>query len=123
MTGKEKSVLTFFCTFTVILIACCVAVSFVFKANTPQEIEEERSPAVSTLADNISIDEAKNIALSHCNQQANSDIIFTSQKLDYDDGKEIYELEFTDGKIKYEYDISANSGAVLKYSSELAKID
>ena len=43
---------------------------------------------------------------------------FTKVKLDRDDGRQIYEVEFYADGVKYEYDIDANSGAIVKQSKE-----
>ncbi len=95
-----------------------VAASFYSQKHPVKTPETEPMSNIATLENNISIDEAKNIALSHSNQQSNPNIIFTSQKLDYDNGQEIYEIEFNDGVNEYDYDISANSGAIINYSVE-----
>lgn len=121
MTKKEKSVFTVFIIFIVALISVTVVASFYASNNNKQA--ETLPVLASTLEKNISIDEAKNIALGHCNQQNNTNIVFTSQKLDYDDGREIYELEFNDGVNEYDYDISANSGVIVKYSVEALNAD
>lgn len=63
---------------------------------------------------------AKEIALKHAGvaaQQAN----FTKMKLDRDFGKTEYELEFYADNVKYEYDIDASSGAVIKFSREVKR--
>ncbi len=44
-------------------------------------------------------------------------------EFDADDGKIIYEVEFTSGGREYEYDIDAVSGKVIKEESELAEAD
>ncbi len=39
-------------------------------------------------------------------------------KSDYDDGQQIYELDFYTEDTEYEYDVDAKSGKILKYESE-----
>ena len=72
----------------------------------------------STAAGRITLDEAKNIALSHAGIAA-SEASFTKTKLDYDDGREEYDIEFTAADYKYEYEIDAESGKVLSNSKEM----
>ena len=39
-------------------------------------------------------------------------------ELDTDDGRYVYELDFTVGSMEYEYEIDANTGTVLNFKSE-----
>ena len=57
---------------------------------------------------------AKEIALAHAKVKE-ADAKFTKVKLDKDDGKAEYEIEFYVGKKEYDYDIDAVTGAVKKY--------
>ncbi len=72
----------------------------------------------STAAGRITLEEAKNTALSHAGIAA-SEASFTKTKLDYDDGREEYDIEFTAADYKYEYEIDAESGKVLSNSKEM----
>ncbi|MDE7194080.1 MAG: PepSY domain-containing protein, partial [Oscillospiraceae bacterium] len=65
----------------------------------------------------ITLDEAKAAALVHAGVTA-SEVTFTKNKLDYDDGREEYDIEFVSGDYEYEYEIDAASGEVLSYSKE-----
>ncbi len=123
MTKKEKSVLMIFFIFIILLIFAIVSSSFYFLNNHDKSSEIKPSQIISTLENNISINEAKNIALGHCNQQNNQNMVFTSQILEFENGKEIYELEFNDGINEYDYDISANSGKIMSYSVESLQND
>ena len=62
----------------------------------------------------IGVDKAKSIALKHAGKSASS-VSFTKAKLDKDDGKVVYEIEFRSGHTEYEYDIDAYSGKILEY--------
>ena len=64
----------------------------------------------------ISVDKAKQIALSHAGVSGAS---FTKVKLDTDDGVRVYEIEFKVGNVEYDYDIDASSGAIISSSSEI----
>lgn len=68
----------------------------------------------------IGIDKAKEAALAHAGFKA-SDVNFTKTKLDYDDGQQVYEIEFVKGNTEYDYDINAADGAVIKFSKEQIK--
>lgn len=61
---------------------------------------------------NITLEEAKNIALKHSGL---SNVYFTKAKLDYENGKKIYEIEFVLNGKEYEYEIDANNGSILKF--------
>lgn len=67
---------------------------------------------------NISLDEAKLIVLTHAGLNEN-DVTFNEAKLENDDGAAEYEIEFTADDIKYEYTINAADGKILEVSSEV----
>lgn len=62
----------------------------------------------------ITQDEAKSIALNHANV-TESQISNFKIKLDYDDGRAEYEIEWKIGRTEYEYDINASTGAILSF--------
>lgn len=64
----------------------------------------------------ISVDKAKQIALSHAGVSGAS---FKKVKLDTDDGVRVYEIEFKVGNVEYDYDIDASSGEIISSSSEI----
>lgn len=77
----------------------------------------QAQPAAPTQAASvISVDKAKQIALSHAGVSGAS---FKKVKLDKDDGVRVYEIEFKVGNVEYEYDIDASSGAIISSSSEI----
>ncbi len=65
----------------------------------------------------IGVDEAKSIAVSHAGLSV-SDVTFKKAKLDDDDGRVEYEIEFYYGNMEYEYDIDAVSGSILDFDME-----
>ena len=65
-------------------------------------------------SNDIGVEQAKTIALNHAGVAA-SDAVFVHAKLDYDDGRRVYEVEFYSGSTEYDYEIDAASGDVLSY--------
>lgn len=59
----------------------------------------------------ITIEEAKSIALKDVGV---TDVTFTKEKRDYDDGRAVYEIEFIYGNTEYEYEIAVSGGSILK---------
>ena len=47
-----------------------------------------------------------------------SDATFTKTKLDYDDGREEYDIKFYVGGWKYEYTIDAVTGEIIEFDME-----
>lgn len=62
----------------------------------------------------VTVDQAKEIALNHAGQTADA-VYFEKAKLDYDDGLQVYEIEFLAGSTEYEYEIDALNGKILDY--------
>ena len=67
----------------------------------------------------ITEEAAKEIALTQAGFKAD-EVTFTKVKLDTDNGKSVYEIEFTQGNTEYEYDIDAATGDILKQDTEVA---
>jgi uncharacterized membrane protein YkoI len=70
-----------------------------------------------TQGQGITVDQAKQIAV----QQAGFDIAsvtFVKQEYDFEHGMPQWEIEFVSGTMKYEYEISATTGAVTKSKVE-----
>lgn len=66
----------------------------------------------------ITESQAQSIALSHAGV-TEADLVFIEAKRDFDDGQEIYEVEFfTSGGTEYNYDIRVSDGSVIKYDYE-----
>lgn len=66
----------------------------------------------------IDLEQAKAVALSDAGLEA-SQVQFTKQKLDTDDGVQKYEIEFTANGYEYVYDIDPKSGNIIEKSKEL----
>lgn len=65
----------------------------------------------------ISINQAKEIALSHAGLGEN-EVVFKKVKLEKDDGIYEYEVEFQKGFFEYEYSINAKSGEIIDFEKE-----
>ena len=61
---------------------------------------------------------AKSIALNHAGVSENK-AYDMEIKLDDEDGRLVYEVEFKSGNVEYDYEIDASSGAILKHETEL----
>ena len=66
----------------------------------------------------ITEDEAKTIALQDAGVSA-SDAVFVRVERDRDDGRSVYDLEFYAGNTEYDYEISAETGEILSYDSDI----
>ncbi len=65
----------------------------------------------------IGVEAAKTAALNHAGVSA-ADAAFVQAKADWDNGRQVYDIEFTAGGWKYDYEIEAASGSVLKSEKE-----
>ena len=81
---------------------------------------ENKQNTNTNKSDIISLSTAKNKALSNANVSS-SKATFTKTKLDYDDGIEMYDIEFYTSTNEYEYEINAKTGAIIKKEVEAIK--
>ena len=72
--------------------------------------------AANTQTSEISVERAKQIALSHAGVGSAR---FKKAKLDYENGVRVYEIEFKAGNLEYEYDINVSNGAIISSSVEV----
>ena len=86
-------------------------------AETAKPSTAQNNPSTTASVNNITAEDAKTAALNHAGLNA-SEVTFTKTELDYDDGRTEYEIEFYSSSDKYEYDINASTGAVIKYSKK-----
>lgn len=73
--------------------------------------------AANANSDVISLAKAKEIALNHAGVKAD-DATFVKAKLDKDDGVQVYEIEFCIGRVDYEFEINAKTGAIIDYEKD-----
>lgn len=100
----------------------CIAAAFTFAGCTSKSSKAGDSAVgtkenAGTVKSIIDLSEAEEIALAHAQVKA-SDVSFVKTELDYDNGRAEYELEFVSDDYKYEYDINAADGSILKFSRE-----
>lgn len=65
----------------------------------------------------ITVDEAKNIALTHANLTEDAVSLLRTEQ-EYDDGVLVYEIDFTSGDYEYDYKINAYTGEVVSYDRD-----
>lgn len=66
----------------------------------------------------ISLDQAKSIALNHAGLSANQ-VRFTKAKPDTEKGIPVFEIEFRLGYTEYDYEIDARNGRIIDFSQEI----
>ncbi len=90
-----------------------------------RDIDLEKSPSVpSTPSPSappayIGEDEATLIAGVHAGIAEHSDILFIRTKLDRDDGRAVYDIEFVHENIEYDYEIDAVTGEILEFDMDI----
>ena len=65
----------------------------------------------------ISLDEAKNIALTHANLTEDAVSLLRTEQ-EYDDGVLVYEIDFTYDTYEYDYKIDANTGEIISFDRD-----
>ena len=82
---------------------------------TPAQTQTTPQSQTTGQSTTITADQAKEKALAHAGLTS-SQVTFVKAKLDWDDGRQVYEVEFYDGSYKeYDYEIDASTGTVVKY--------
>ena len=72
----------------------------------------------TTTTKKITNAKAKSIALKHAGVSA-SKATFVKAKLDYEDGRRVYEIEFYSGNTEYDYEILASNGKIISYDKDI----
>ena len=60
---------------------------------------------------------AQKIALEHAGVKA-ADATITKSKLDYEDGRQVYDIEWYAGGAKYDYEIATDTGEIISSAYE-----
>ena len=89
-------------------------------ASAAQTDDASAADAQQSTVSSGAIDEAqaRSIALEHAGV-AESDAKFYRVERDNDDGRAVYEVEFYSGNTEYDYEISAETGEILSYDSDI----
>ena len=79
----------------------------------------QTAPSTNTNTATGAVDEAKaqEIALAHAGIKA-ADATITKSKLDYDDGRQVYEIEWYANGAKYDYEIAVATGEIVNSGYE-----
>ena len=83
----------------------------ILPAVTTVAADDDDIPPAVTTNDYLSSDKALSIALAHAGV-AKADAVVSECKLDYDDGRAVYEIEFRAAGFEYDYEIDAVSGKI-----------
>lgn len=130
MDKKEKGLLSVLAIILIVIIAAVIAVSVAdgkskeqaYTAQEPNNISQNVNQS-SANQTQITVDDAKNTALKDAGFNDASTVVFTSEKLDYDNGRQVYEIDFHDAKTEYEYDIDSSTGEIVSRSQEPLDFD
>ena len=87
------------------------------ETTTEAPMETATEAATEAATEDIGVDKATEIALADAGL-SEGDVTFTKQAPDIDDGVSIYEIEFTSGETKYEYDIEAATGKIFSRDTD-----
>lgn len=89
---------------------------------TPSTPPAQTTPAQNTTGQSVTLEQAKTIALNAAGKTA-SQVTFVKTKQDYDNGRQVYEIEFVsleNGVYKeYDYEIEVSSGKILSYDFDI----
>lgn len=79
----------------------------------------QTAPSTNTNTSTGAVDEAKaqEIALAHAGVKV-ADATITKSKLDYDDGRQVYEIEWYANGAKYDYEIAVATGEIVNSGYE-----
>ncbi len=90
------------------------------KVSAPKDTKTEQPAKSGTTSsgDGISLKEAKNIALKHAGISS-SEATFVKAKKDYEDGIQVYEIEFYSGNTEYDYELRVSNGEIISYDKDI----
>ena len=81
----------------------------------------QAAPNTNASAGKVDEAKAKEIALNHADVKA-ADATVTKSKLDYEDGRQVYEIEFyvsgSSGYTEYDYEIDTATGKIVSYDHD-----
>ncbi|MBP5596001.1 MAG: PepSY domain-containing protein [Pseudobutyrivibrio sp.] len=84
-------------------------------ADNPKEsLDDVNTTGAPVVNGSITEDQALQIALADAGYTT-KDVTYSTVKKDYDDGVEVYEVEFRVGRYEYNYDIEISTGRILDF--------
>ena len=88
-------------------------------AQTSAQAQTSAAAPAQNATDIGIVDEAaaQKIALEHAGVKA-ADATITKSKLDYEDGRQVYDIEWYAGGAKYDYEIAADTGEIISSAYE-----
>lgn len=115
--SPTKITITVICTVAVLSV---LAIGTAFSANiiktstgTKNSVEAtNNTDAVNNADFTKNLDTAKSIAISDAGL-TEAEVTFTKEKLEYEDGIAVYEIEFYSSANRYEYEINAKTGDIV----------
>lgn len=84
--------------------------------NVNDSVQPQGSQSAGT-TDIITVEEAKNIALTHAGFTAEQ-VSGLRVEFEYDDGIPEYSVDFREGYLEYEYEIHAKTGQILSFEKD-----
>lgn len=84
------------------------------------EIEAKKNAANKEQTANaalITLEEAKKVALDKAGLKE-KDVVFEEARLDKDDGRQVYDIEFRQGRIEYSFEIDAADGTIIEWEKD-----
>lgn len=89
------------------------------KEEKPVKEEKAEKPVKqeTAVAAEVTLEEAKAIALEKAGLKE-ADVFFEEARLDYDDGRLVYDIEFRHERVEYNAEIDAVSGKVLEWEKD-----
>lgn len=82
-----------------------------------KDFEQLNDNAMENVVGGISQDEALAVALKHAGIEKDQ-LDFVKNKLDFEHGRRVYDIEFYVNGFEYEYDIDAVTGKILKFDKD-----
>ncbi len=83
----------------------------------PVQTTAEQQETTALSAD-IGIEKAKAIALAHAGLSYDK-VSFVKAELDYEDGVQVYDIEFYSGNVEYDYEISVADGSIISADRDI----
>ena len=79
--------------------------------------QSSAAATAQTVTGTVDEEMAQKIALEHAGVKA-TDATITKSKLDYEDGRQVYDIEWYAGDAKYDYEIATDTGEIISSAYE-----